>query len=97
MAASNGHAKLRVVRVFLVDPDDRVPVEKRVLHKTEEITTDATDQELFFDIPVSDLLKKHNKFRETIDWEDDEGEQKTGLKEVRVRDLTMSVTTLAQF
>lgn len=97
MSAKNGAAKLRVVRVFLVDPDERVPVEKRVLHKTEEIITDATDQELFFDIPVSELLKQHNKFRETIAWEDDKGEEKTGLKEVRVRDLTMTVTTLAQF
>ncbi len=97
MSKSNGSSKLRVVRVFLVDPDERVPVEKRVLHKTEEITTDATDQELFFDIPVSELLKAHNKYRETIEWEDSEGEAKTGLKEVRVRDLTMSVTTLAQF
>jgi hypothetical protein len=94
MSATN---KLRVVRIFLVDPDERIPVDKRILHKTEEMITDATDQELFHGIPVADLLKDHNMLRATIEWEDGEGKSKTGIKDARIRDLVMSVTTIAQF
>lgn len=93
-------SKLRVVRVFLVDPDDRVPVAKRVMHRSDEMTTDATDQELYFDIPVNELLKKHNAERAEIEWEEKTTEgtkTRKGLKEARIRDLVMSVTTIAQF
>jgi predicted MPP superfamily phosphohydrolase len=94
--ASEVKNKLRVVRVFLVDPDERLPVESRILHKTEELITDATDQELFFGIPVASLLEGHNKLRASTEWEQ-RGKTKKGLKEIRIRDLVMSVTTLAEF
>lgn len=96
--ATNGKGKLRVVRVFLVDPDERVPMDKRVLHRTEEITTDATDQELFFGIPVQRLLQVHNDLRQSIKWKDEgsKGDAEP-LKEIRIRDLVMSVTTVAEF
>lgn len=89
---------LRVVRVFLVDPDDRIPLEKRVLHSSGEITTDATDQELYFSIPVQELLWAHNAYRATVRWKDEgsKGEPEP-LKEIRIRDLVMSVTTVASF
>lgn len=92
----------RIVRVFLVDPDVRVPVDKRVLHSTGEITTDDTDQELFFQLPVTDLLAKHNAYREGVEFDeksDNGGETKRrkGLKPVRIRDLNMTVVTIAQF
>jgi hypothetical protein len=93
-------ASLRVVRVFLVDPDERVPIDKRVLYRSDEMTTDATDQELFFGIPVNDLLKDHNAMRASVEWEEKTSEgtkSKTGLKDVRIRDLIMSVTTIASF
>ena len=93
-------SKLRIVRVFLVDPDQRVPVGSRILHRSDELTTDATDQELFFDIPVNDLLKKHNELRAGVKWDEKTAEgtrERTGLKEARIRDLVMSVTTIAQF
>jgi hypothetical protein len=92
--------KTRIVRVFLVDPDTRVPVEKRVLHRTEELTTDDTDQELFFQLPVTQLLAKHNAYREGVEFDEKEsGETKRrkGLKPVRIRDLKMTVVTLAEF
>lgn len=98
--AVNGKGKLRVVRVFLVDPDERVPVDKRVLHRSDEMTTDMTDQELFFSIPVNDLLASHNKTRGSVEWEEKTSEgakSKIGLKDVRIRDLIMSVTTVAEF
>lgn len=96
MAANK--SKLRIVRVFLVDPDERVPMDKRVLHRTDEITTDATDQELFFGIPVQDLLKQHNELRASVKWKDEGSKAEAEpLKEIRIRDLIMSVTTIAEF
>jgi hypothetical protein len=99
--AVNGKGKLRVVRIFLVDPDERIPAERRVLFRSDEMTTDATDQELFFDIPVNNLLREHNTTtRATTKWEEktaDGVRERTGLKEVRIRDLVMSVTTIAAF
>mgnify|MGYP001564396029 CR=1 FL=1 len=91
-------SKLRVVRVFLVDPDERIPLEKRILHRSEEMTTDATDQELFFGIPVQDLLKTHNAMRTAIKWKDADAKgEAEPLKEIRIRDLVMTVTTIAEF
>ena len=89
----------RVVRVFLVDPDSRVPVDKRILYKGDETVTDATDQELFFSIPVADLLTKHNTFREGFEVEERDGAETKlrKLKPIRIRDLTMTVTTVASF
>lgn len=91
-------SKLRVVRVFLVDPDERVPLDKRILHRTEEMTTDAVDQELFHEIPVVQLLKEHNELRRSIKWKEEgsKGDAEP-LKEIRIRDLVMSVTTVASF
>lgn len=93
-------ARLRVVRVFLVDTDDRVPVDQRVLHKSEEMITDATDDELFFKIPVQTLLDEHNRKRSTMEWEEATSSgthRRNGLKELRIRDLSMQVATIASF
>jgi hypothetical protein len=51
----------RILRVILADPDENLPVEKRVLFQGPEKLTDLTDQELFFELPVQDLLAKHNE------------------------------------
>lgn len=92
--------KLRVCRVFLVDCDERIPVDKRIIYRTDELITESDDRELFFDIPVKDLLAKHNDYRKTVEWEEktaDGTKTRTGLKEIRIRDLIMSVTTIAEF
>lgn len=92
---------MRIVRIFLVDPDKRIEdLDKRVLYQSDEITTDATDQDLFFDIDVKAILDKHNKYREKVTYEvTNKGDttEKTGLKPVRVSQLTMSVITIAEF
>jgi hypothetical protein len=82
-----------------VDPDERVPVANRILHKSDEMVTDETDQELFFGIPVADLLKSHNAFREGHEVEEKDGDttKRRKLKPVRIRDLTMTVVTVASF
>jgi hypothetical protein len=89
----------RIVKVFIADSNDNLPLEKRVLYSGDERLTDLTDQELFFDVPIADLLAKHNEVRKaTIDKTQAE---KFGrdifLEPARIRDLKMVVVTVAQF
>lgn len=81
---------LRLVRVFIVDPDENVPMESRLLHKDERLT-DLTDQELFFDYNVKEILEKHNKFRVTLtDKEQTKAQGKeVRLEPIKIRDLQM--------
>lgn len=89
----------RIVKVYIADPTEDLPLESRVLHSGDEQLTDLTDQELFFEIPIADLLKKHNDKRKlTID---KKATAKLGrevyLEPVRIRDLKMVVVTVAAF
>lgn len=89
----------RIVKVFIADPNENLPLDKRVLYSGDERLTDLTDQELFFDVPIADLLAKHNEVRKaTVDKAQAE---KFGrdifLEPARIRDLKMVVVTVAQF
>jgi hypothetical protein len=89
----------RIVKVFIADSNENLPLEKRVLHSGAERLTDLTDQELFFDVPIAELLAKHNDVRKaTVDKAQAE---KFGrdifLEPARIRDLKMVVVTVAQF
>jgi len=86
----------RLVRVFLVDPNESVPLDSSMLYKSDEKLTDLTDQELFFEIPVQELLTKHNALRATLI---DKAASKRSNKDVllepaKIRDLTMTVLVL---
>ena len=88
--------KKRLVRVFLVDPNESVPLGSSMLYKSDEKLTDLTDQELFFEIPVQELLTKHNALRATLL---DKAATKRSNKDVmlepaKIRDLTMTVLVL---
>jgi hypothetical protein len=89
----------RIVKVFIADPNANLPLDKRVLYSGDERLTDLTDQELFFDVPMAELLAKHNDVRKaTVD----KGQaEKFGrdifLEPARIRDLKMVVVTVAQF
>ena len=89
----------RIVKVFIVDPDEKVPLKDAVLYQGEEQLTDATDQELFFEIDIQDCLKKHNEKRLQIVDEKASArrEKDVFLKEIRIRDLVMSVVEVARF
>src|SRR5262249_40185329 len=50
----------RIVRVVIIDPDDNVPLNDSILFKGEEKYTDLTDQELFFEVDIKNLLEAHN-------------------------------------
>jgi|CXWL01.1.fsa_nt_gi hypothetical protein len=89
----------RLVQVFIVDPDINVPLDKALLYKGDQILTENTDQELFFDIDVKSLLEDHNVRRTKI--VDKEASKTSGekvyLEKTRIKDLKMIVNTLATF
>jgi len=91
--------KRRIVQVFIVDPDERVSLESAVLYQGEQKLTDATDEELFFEIGMKDCLEKHNAIRETT--VDEEAtitaSKEIYLKPARIRDLKMVVINVATF
>lgn len=89
----------RIVKVFIADSNDNLPLDKRVLYTGTEQLTDLTDQELFFEVPISELLAAHNKTRATT--VDKKQAEKFGrdifLEPARIRDLKMVVVTVASF
>ena len=88
----------RIVKVFVVDPDEHVPLDNALLYQSSDFKfTDATDQELYFEIDIKGVLKKHNEKRGTIEDKKHKGEKVKYLDPIRVRDLVMTVVTLASF
>jgi hypothetical protein len=89
----------RIVKVFIADSNENLPLDKRVLHTGEEQLTDLTDQELFYEVPIAEILAKHNEVRKTT--VDKKQAEKFGrdiyLEPARIRDLKMVVVTVAQF
>lgn len=89
----------RIVRVFVADPDESLPVAARVLYSGEEKLTDLTDGELFFELPVQELLASHNAVRaQTSDREQSKNfGRDIMLEPVKVRDLKMVIVDVAKF
>lgn len=90
----------RIVQVFIADTDPNVPLEHALIYSNPSPHfTDATDQELYFEIPIVELLKEHNEKRKT--WLDKDATKKSGkdvfLEPAKIRDLRMVVVNIAQF
>lgn len=89
----------RIVQVFIADPDENVPLVDSLLYRGEQKLTDATDQELFYEVPIIDILKAHNEKR--VKFVDKEVSKKAGkdifLEPAKIRDLKMIITNVAQF
>jgi hypothetical protein len=89
----------RIVQVFIADPNENVPLEQSLLYRGEQKLTDATDQELFYEVPIIDILKAHNEKR--VKFVDKEVSKKSGkdifLEPAKIRDLKMIITNVAQF
>jgi hypothetical protein len=89
----------RIVQVFIADPNENVPLEESVLFKGDQKLTDATDTELFFEVPIADILKTHNEKR--VKLLDKDATKKAGkdvlLDPVKIRELKMVVVTIASF
>lgn len=90
---------MRFVKIFIVDPTDDLPLAQRVLHNGAEQLTDLTDQELFFELPIKEMLDKHNATRAgTLNKKaTDKAGKDVFLEPIRVRDLRMNVTMIAAF
>lgn len=87
---------LRVVQVFIADPNDNLPLKDRLIYQGEPQVTDLTDQELFYEIDIKALLDKHNEKRvATVNKK--VKERTEHLDPARIRDLVMTVVTVASF
>lgn len=94
-----GTPTMRIVRVFVIDNTESLNLEDRILYSGEEKITDLTDQELYYGIPMKELLDKHNAKRAaTIDKKASERSGKDVMLEpIRIRDLSMRIVTIASF
>jgi hypothetical protein len=92
----------RLVQVFIIDPDERMPLDESILHQSNDpFLTDLTDQEIFYGLHIAEMLSGHNERRaETLDKkatnQNHHGEN-VYLEPIRVRDLRMVVVTMANF
>lgn len=86
----------RLIKVIIMDPDDKVPLNNCILYTGSEKLTDLTDQELFFELDIKNLLNTHNA--ERIKIVDKTVKERTeNLEPIKVRDLRMVVVTVASF
>lgn len=89
----------RIVQVFICDPDSRIPLEKSLIYRGDQKLTDATDQELFYEVDIHSLLKDYNDERKKM--LDKKATERAGrdvfLDPVKIRELRMVVSTLAEF
>lgn len=86
----------RLIQIFIADPDENVPLDQCLLYSGEQKLTDLTDQELFFDVDIKGMLDRHNQAR--IKMVNKSVKERTeNLEPARVRDLKMTVVTIAQF
>jgi hypothetical protein len=87
----------RLVRVIIADPHPDIPLNKALLHNGEEQFTDATDSELFFEVPIQELLKQHNDKVRSMAKNSAVKDRTEYLPPARIRDLKMTVITIASF
>lgn len=95
-AKDNDTMSRRIVQVFIADTDENVPLNKSVIYTGEQKLTDLTDQELFFEIEIKKLLDAHNAYRTTL-INKKVKERSENLEPIKIRDLKMVVTTIAEF
>jgi hypothetical protein len=86
----------RFVRVIIVDPNENLSLEDRLVYKGEEKFTDLNDQELFFELEIKAMLAAHNEKRvKTVN--KTVKERTEYLDAAKIRDLRMVVVNIATF
>ena len=86
----------RLVRVFISDPNPNLSLDDCLLYRGSEHLTDSTDQELYFELNIKELLDKHNAKRVKV--VDKSIKDRTEyLEPVKIRDLRMVVVEIATF
>lgn len=86
----------RLVQVFIADPNENVPLDQSLLYSGEQKLTDATDQELFFEIDIKGILENHNEKRAKM-VDKKVKERVEYLEPAKIRDLKMVVVNVAGF
>lgn len=86
----------RLVQVFIADPDENLPLEAGLLYSGSQKFTDATDQELFFEVDIQTILKAHNDKRVTLINKKIK-DRTEYLEAAKIRDLKMVVVNVASF
>jgi len=86
----------RLVQIFIVDPDANVPLKDCMIYKGDQFMTELEDNELFFELDIKTLLEEHNKKRITLVNKKIK-DRVENLEPARVKDLVMSVVTVAAF
>lgn len=86
----------RVVQVYIADPNENIPLEDSLIYQGSQKLTDSTDQELFYEIDIKNLLDAYNVKRVKI--VDKKVKERTQyLEPVKIRELKMVVVTVASF
>lgn len=86
----------RIVQVFIIDPNENVPIENSLLYSDQPHMTDMNDQELFFELDIKAKLEAHNAKR--VKLVDKKVKERTEyLEPARIRDLKMVVVDVAKF
>ncbi|MCK1671068.1 hypothetical protein [Bradyrhizobium sp. 150] len=86
----------RLVQVFIADPDNNIPLDQSLLYSGEQKFTDATDQELFFEVDIKSILAAHNDKRSKV-VNKAVKDRTEYLEPAKIRDLKMVVVTVATF
>jgi len=87
-------ATRRIVRVIISDSNEDISLEHTVLYDSGELTTEQTNQELYFELDMKGLLETHNVYRTTC-VDSEYPESTVYLEPARIRDLNMTVITIA--
>lgn len=96
MAAPEVKIKRRLVQVFIADPDENVPLVDTLLYSGVQQLTDATDEELFYEVDIKTILAAHNAKR--IKMVNKKVKERTEyLEPAKIRELRMVVVTVASF
>lgn len=94
--ASQVLATRRLIKIVIIDPNENIPLDQCVLYSGDEKLTDATDQELFFEIDIKQLLDAHNDKRVKV-LDKKVKERSEFLEPAKIRDLKMVVVNIASF
>lgn len=86
----------RMVQVIVVDPNENITLEDCCLYQGTPKMTDATDQELFFELDIKQMLASHNEKRTKV-VDKKVKDRVEYLEPAKVRDLKMVVVNIASF
>jgi hypothetical protein len=56
----------RIMEFYLIDLNESIPIEKSIIYHGERRVTDKTDEEIWIEIGVDEILKKYNEYRVTV-------------------------------